>query len=88
MKEKFSHNQSEIKGCFALSGGPCHNCGGGWPGTKSTGKELTLAALKGHLLPERMGCGPLEDQVRNFLENNNLTLDDLEELLQSRTVPF
>jgi len=71
----------KITGCFALRGSPCHNCGGGWPGTKGSGEALTAAAYQGHLIPERMGCGPLETQVMAFMKAYNLSPEDLEEIL-------
>lgn len=72
--------KSEIKGCYALYGSPCHNCGGGWPGTKSSGNALTSAAVAGRLNPERMGCGPLVEQVKVFMLANNIPYTDSPEI--------
>lgn len=81
MKENTAHNIEKIAGCYALRGSPCHGCGGGWPGTKSSSEDLTSAAHLGRLIPERMGCGPLEAQVKVFIKAYNLTLEDLEAIL-------
>jgi len=50
-----------LKACPVADGlSPCcRNCGGGWPGTKATTKQLTNALYNDGVKPEKLGCGPL-----------------------------
>jgi hypothetical protein len=58
-----------VQGCPVADGqGPCHGCGGGWPGTLATSEALTTAALLGRLKPERLGCGPLAEGATQALQ--------------------
>jgi hypothetical protein len=55
-------------GCPVANGeGPCcRGCGGGWAGTRIR-HEAMLAALRAHRLrAERLGCGTLEYQAREW----------------------
>ena len=59
---------NEIVGCGVSYGNPCPRCGGGWPGTTSTTKQLTEAAFKGRLNPDKLGCKTLIERAQNYLE--------------------
>jgi hypothetical protein len=62
-----------IEACPVTEGnGPCHGCGGGWPGTLASSRELTKAALKGILIPERLKCGPLAARASHALHEITL----------------
>lgn len=54
-----------LHACPVVNGlGPCcRNCGGGWPGTKATTKQLTEAVNTGSIDPQKLGCQPLEQRA-------------------------
>lgn len=47
---------------------PCQRCGGNWPGTMAPSQKLVVAALRGRLDPEKLGCQPLVDQGRFLVQ--------------------
>ena len=55
-----------LEACPVADGrGPCcRGCGGGWPGTRATTKQLTRALHNGGIKPEKLGCGPLIERAR------------------------
>ncbi|KKU95621.1 MAG: hypothetical protein UY27_C0012G0008 [Candidatus Gottesmanbacteria bacterium GW2011_GWA1_48_13] len=60
----------EVRGCPVADGGGgcCHNCAGGWPGTKITTEAMTRAVNNGGIDPSKLGCGPLEESARQGLQ--------------------
>ncbi|KKS17266.1 MAG: hypothetical protein UU77_C0009G0002 [candidate division WWE3 bacterium GW2011_GWC1_41_7] len=49
------HNRRKVRlGC--PPGGCVRHCGGGWGGTKMTGEAMKIAATKGRLNPNKLGC--------------------------------
>jgi len=62
-------------GCPVANGiAPCnHLCGGGWPGTRITHDKMLKALQSGRIVPESLGCGPLQAQARHWylLRSNN-----------------
>jgi hypothetical protein len=60
------HPVKHTLGCPVANGAaPCnHLCGGGWPGTKVTSDKMLKALRQGKLIPEFLGCGPLQEQAR------------------------
>lgn len=57
------------RGCPVADGQAacCHNCGGGWPGTRVTTEAMTHAVNNGGIIPENLGCQPLQDRAREGL---------------------
>ena len=55
-----------VQGCPVADGQAacCHNCGGGWPGTRITTEAMTRVVNNGGIIPENLGCQPLEDRAR------------------------
>ena len=55
-----------LKACPVADGKEpcCRNCGGGWPGTRATTKNLTKALHNGGINPEMLGCQPLIERAR------------------------
>jgi hypothetical protein len=55
-------------GCPVQNGlPPCGRmCGGGWPGTKIDDEAMRKALANPNFDPQKLGCGPLIDQVNQF----------------------
>ena len=63
-----------VEGCpveDGLSGGCCHGCGGGWPGTRISTKALTRAVNDSKIDPDKLGCQPLQDRVQAAIKQRN-----------------
>lgn len=58
-----------VQGCPVADGkAACWSfCGGGWPGTRITTKAMTRAVNNGGIIPENLGCQPLQDRAREGL---------------------
>ncbi len=66
MVERFVSEDFVVLACPVADGFPpcCRGCGGGWPGTKATTRNLTEAVVKERLDPNKLGCQPLVDRAR------------------------
>ena len=62
-------------GCPVANGmAPCnHMCGGNWPGTRVTNDKMLKGLRAGRIVPDALGCGPLQAQARLWytLHSNN-----------------
>lgn len=61
----------KVEACPVADGGApcCRNCGGGWPGTRSTSEQLTAAVEKRKIDPKKLGCELLQQRVAEALKS-------------------